>query len=280
MIPQLYLNLADESRSGYLYTVLAVAFNQTTKSATRITSLYSFVSVLTGVILGLLIRFGIPSIGGKRYRVPYLKPFILFGTLMFMVAFGILLRYRGGLGQSSYAGVIAAECVLGFAGGLFPYPTQTAIQASVRHEHLAIITGLYLATYNIGSAFGSTVSGALWSQILPRELERNLAQVTSNATIATYAYSSPFFFIVDYPVGTLERQAVITSYRHIQRMLCITGICLCIPLIAFALCLRNPRLGKEQTLPSAEKTVSETSSEAGTETEQAPRKVGFLNKLF
>jgi SIT family siderophore-iron:H+ symporter-like MFS transporter len=137
---------------------------------------------------------------------------------------------------------------------------------------------LYLALYNIGSAIGSTVSGALWTQILPGELERNLAAVTNNATVATYAYSNPLFFILDYPVGTPEREAVIVSYRHIQRMLCITGICLCIPFIVFSLCLRNPRLGKEQSLPDAEKNFSETSSEVGAE--RTPKKGGFLSKLF
>ncbi|THV73534.1 ferrioxamine B transporter [Aureobasidium pullulans] len=271
------LNFIWYMQGGFLYTVIVVAFDQSVKSATRITSLYSFVSVLTGVCLGLLIRFGIP-LPGRRYRVPYLKPFIVFGTLMFMIAFGILLRFRGGLSQSSYAGVIAAEVVLGFAGGLFPYPTQTLIQAATQHEHLALVTGLYLAIYNIGSAFGSTVSGALWSQVLPSELERNLAAVTNNATVAIYAYSNPLFFILDYPVGTPERDAVITSYRHIQRLLCITGICLCVPLIAYSLCLRNPRLGKEQSLPDAEKTISETSSEAGVQ--EVSKKSGLFNKLF
>ncbi|KAH0005585.1 MFS general substrate transporter, partial [Aureobasidium melanogenum] len=263
------LNSIWYMQGGYLYTVVVVAFDQSILSATRITSLYSFVSVLTGVALGLLVRFV------KQIR--HLKPFIVFGTLMFMVAFGILLRFRGGLSQSSYAGIIAGEVVLGFAGGLFPYPVQTLIQAATQHEHLALVTGLYLALYNIGSAIGSTISGALWTQVLPGELERNLAAVTNNATVAVYAYSNPLFFIYDYPVGTPERDAVIVSYRHIQRLLCITGICLCIPLIAFSLCLRNPRLGKEQSLPDAEKTISETSSETGGE---APRKTGFLRRLF
>jgi len=49
-------------------------------------------------------------------------------------------------------------------------------------------------------------------------------------------------------------------------------------LIAFSLCLRNPRLGKEQSLPDAEKSFSETSSEVGAE--QTPKKGGFLSKLF
>jgi hypothetical protein len=43
------------------------------------------------------------------------------------------------------------------------------------------------------------------------------------------------------------------AYQQTQRLFCITGICLSIPLIAFGLCTRNPKLGKEQSLANAEK---------------------------
>jgi MFS transporter, SIT family, siderophore-iron:H+ symporter len=49
-------------------------------------------------------------------------------------------------------------------------------------------------------------------------------------------------------VGTPIRDAIIESYQHVQRLLCITGICLCVPLIAFACVLRNPKLNEKQTL--------------------------------
>jgi SIT family siderophore-iron:H+ symporter-like MFS transporter len=45
--------------------------------------------------------------------------------------------------------------VLGIAGGLFPYPVQALVQAASKHEHVAMITALYLTTYQIGSAIGS-----------------------------------------------------------------------------------------------------------------------------
>jgi SIT family siderophore-iron:H+ symporter-like MFS transporter len=142
--------------------------------------------------------------------------------------------------------------LLGFAGGLFSYPVQVSIQAATKHEHLALVTGLYLALYNIGSAFGTTVSGAIWTQTLPAKLNKSLATVTNNATIASSAYGDPFTFVAAYPVGTPERSVVIDAYRSTQRLLCVAGICLCVLLIVFAMCLRNPRLGKEQSLPGAE----------------------------
>ena len=46
-----------------------------------------------------------------------------------------------------------------------------------------------------------------------------------------------------------------------QRLLCITGICLSVPLIAFGLCTRNPKLGKEQSLETAEQYSVRSSGE-------------------
>lgn len=244
------LNFSWYLQGDYLYTVLRVSFDETVNSATRIASLYSFVSVITGVILSLVVRF----------LTPYLKPWIVFGTIMFLVSFGILIEYRGGTGLGDYAGVVGGQCLLGFAGGLFPYPTQVIIQTATQHEHLALVTGLYLALYNIGSACGNSVAGAMWTQILPGRLETRLAGVTDNSTLAVTAFGDPIGFIAEYPVGTPERGVVIDAYRYMQRLLCICGICLCVVLIAFSLVLRNPRLGKEHSLPDAEHKQRDSAS--------------------
>lgn len=106
------------------------------------------------------------------------------------------------------------------------------------------MTSIYLASYSIGSAIGNTISGAIWNQVLPSELVRQLG----NETLAGEVYGAPFPFAVANPVGTPDRDAVIVAYQKTQRLLCITGICLTVPLIAFALCIRNPRLTKEQSL--------------------------------
>ncbi|KAL1840499.1 hypothetical protein VTJ49DRAFT_412 [Mycothermus thermophilus] len=230
------LNWAWYMQGDYLYSVLAIAFDFDTATATRVSSFYSFFSVLTGCILGYVV-----------YHVRRLKVFIVAGTCLFLVAFGLLIRYRGDADSSSRAGVIGAQVVLGIAGGMFPYPAQASLQAGLKHEHLAVMTGLYLATYNLGSAFGGAVSGAIWTQVLPGELQNRFASV-GNETLATSAYQDPFSFIVEYPVGTLERQALIDAYKHTQRLLTITGICLCVPLIGFAAVLRNPKLNDKQTL--------------------------------
>ncbi|ROT43000.1 MFS general substrate transporter [Sodiomyces alkalinus F11] len=241
-----FLNFAWYMQGNYLYTVLIVAFDMSVMTATRVTSLYSFTSVLVGFLLGFVV-----------YRVRRLKVFIVIGTCLFLVAFGLLIHYRGGVSDSARAGIIGAEVLLGVAGGMFPYPAQASLQTSLRHEHLAVMTALYLATYNVGSAFGNTVSGAFWSQLLPGTLADRLAQF-NNDTIATMTYDDPFTAVALYPVGTPEREQIIAAYQHVQRLLCITGICLSVPLVAFAICMRNPKLNDKQTL--AEESSSDDES--------------------
>ncbi|OAP62090.1 hypothetical protein AYL99_04293 [Fonsecaea erecta] len=237
------LNFAWYMQGDYLYTVLIIAFDFSVMGATRISSLYSFCSVVTGFLLGMVV-----------YKVRRLKWFIVAGTCLFMVAFGLLIHYRGSPTSAGQSGVIGAQVLLGIAGGMFPYPAQASIQAATKHEHVAVITGLYLATYNIGSALGGAISGTIWTNVLPSTLEDKLAPL-GNSTLAAATYADPFTVAYEYPVGTPVRTAIIAAYQHAQRLLCITGICVCTLLIMFAFCLRDPKLGDEQSLPEAEEDV-------------------------
>ena len=58
-----------------------------------------------------------------RY-VRRLKYFAVAGTLLFVLAFGLLYRYRGGVETHELAGLVGAEVILGVAGTsciLLPY---------------------------------------------------------------------------------------------------------------------------------------------------------------
>lgn len=116
---------------------------------------------------------------------------------------------------------------------------------------MAVLTGIYLGSFNVGSALGTCVSGAIWTQTLYKTLADKLS-FQPDDTLAKRVYGSPFEVIPSYPVGTPEREAIIYSYRHVQRILCITGICIAAPMILFAFILRNPKLSKQQSQPEAE----------------------------
>ncbi|KAL6876863.1 major facilitator superfamily domain-containing protein [Trichoderma novae-zelandiae] len=234
------LNFAWYVQGNYLYTVLIVAFDFPIESATRILSFFSFFGVVSGVAVGLVI-----------YKFRRLKHIIVMGTVLFMVALGVLIRFPGGATSSSRAGLIGGQILLGLSSGLFAYPTQASIQASASRDHVAILTGLYLSFYNVGSALGTCLSGAIWTQTLYPTLEASLA-FQPNTTLARAIYENPFHIVSQYPVGTEIRGAIIHSYESIQRLLCITGMCICLPMICFALALRNPKLSDQQVQEDAE----------------------------
>ncbi|CAG8877804.1 unnamed protein product [Penicillium nalgiovense] len=228
-------NIGYHLQANYLYTILVVAFDFDVTAATRISSLFSFVQVVVGPLLGLIV-----------FRVRRLKIFILSGTIIYMVGFGLLIRYRGSLTGNSKVGVVAGQVLLGFGSALFSWPAQASMQAHIKHEHLAVMTGTFLASYNVGSAIGNTISGAIWTQLLPSSLHHELGGI--NSLLATSAYKDPFTAIADWPMGTPERMAIVRSYQYIQHRITITGICLCVPIMAFALAVRDPKLNDEQTL--------------------------------
>ncbi|OHW93097.1 MFS sit siderophore-iron:H+ symporter [Colletotrichum incanum] len=237
------LNFAWSTQGNYLYTVLVVAFDFSIETATRILSFFSFFGVFSGVLVGVVI-----------YKIRRLKGIIVAGACIFTASFGLLILYPGGATQASQSGLIATQIIMGLAGGLFAYPTQASIQASADREHVAVVTSLYLSVFNVGSALGNCLSGALWTQLLYPSLQQNLA-FQPNTTLAQAVYNSPFSTIEHYPVGGKIRDAIIDSYRDVQRLLCIAGLCICVPMVGFAFALRNPRLSEERVQP-------ETSTEA------------------
>lgn len=224
------LNTIWYVQGNYLFTVLIVAFDFSISTATRILNFFSFFGVISGVVVGYIV-----------YRTRRLKAIIIGGTVLFSIALIILHGFPGDVSSRAKAGMISGQIIMGLASGLFAYPTQASVQASASPESVAIITGLYLSFYNVGSALGTCIAGVIWSQTLLPKLEDSLA-FQANRTLAKDMYNSPFSVIAQYPVGTAERSAIIMSYASVQRLLCVVGLALCIPMILFAFALRNPRL--------------------------------------
>lgn len=231
-----FLNFIFAIEGSFLYTVLVVAVNQTAASATRIASLSSFVSVVGGFFFGLFV---------VKFR--RLKGFIVFGCCMWMVAFGIMIHFRGNL--ASFSGFIGGQVLMGFGTSFFSYPVSVSMQSCTNHEHMAVIISLGFTVYRIGYSAGSAIAGAIWTQLLYGKLLKQIDDVA----LATAAYSSPFTFILLHPWGTPVRDQVVHAYRDIQKILMIVSLIFCIPMIAAGLFLRDNKLGDIQSEEGIEK---------------------------
>ncbi|KAH3686597.1 hypothetical protein WICPIJ_002441 [Wickerhamomyces pijperi] len=214
--------------ADYMYTVLIIAMNQSYASANRISTLYSFVSCVWAPFFALIVYFT------KR-----LKVFIFTGVCLWMLACGLFFHFRSG--EYSKPGVIAAYVCWGIGSGMFTYPVAVSVQASTSHEHLATVTALCYVLYRVGSAVGNSVSGAIWTQILPTQLIKHMG----NETLAAEAYASPYTFILTHTWGTPIREDMVRAYQYVQKLETLVALVFCSLLIFFSLFLRDNELTNE-----------------------------------
>ncbi|KLT44826.1 siderochrome-iron uptake transporter [Cutaneotrichosporon oleaginosum] len=243
----LLVTITGAQQSTYLYFLLIVAFGQSVEAATRISKLANFSMVISGLILGL-----------AMHRFRHTKPFTIFGAGMYVLAFGLLYRFRGGHSSSELGGLIGAEIVLGIGMGVAQNSAQCALQAVCKHEHVAIISAMFFCCFQIGSGIGSAITGAIWTNLMPKTLLTNLSAVMPAATAATTAksvYGNPLKFVAQYQPGTPERAAVDESYRQLMRLLCISGLCFASLLFIAALCVDNPILTDKRSIDDKEDFV-------------------------
>ncbi|UPL01814.1 hypothetical protein LCI18_012748 [Fusarium solani-melongenae] len=146
----IFMSFSWCTQPDFLYTVLIVGFNFSIADSTRIASVYSFCAIVGGLSLGLVIK-----------KVRRLKPFIVGGISLWLIAYGLLFHYRGGTDTSAKAGVVAGQVLPGLTSGFFSYPNMAAAQALTKHENIAVITSIMLTMNNVGVALGNAVSGAI-----------------------------------------------------------------------------------------------------------------------
>ncbi|CAR21798.1 ARN family MFS transporter [Lachancea thermotolerans CBS 6340] len=214
--------------AGYLYTILLVAGNESSLSATRITSLYSFVAAVFSPVVGIFVA-----------RFSRLKPFAVFGCSLYFVTMALFYHFRGGTDTGK--GVIGAMVVWGITSCFFNYPINISMQTVTSHENMATVTAFGLTIFRIGGAVGAAVSGAIWTQSLyPR-----LLKALGDPTLALEAYNMPLSFMLKHEWGTPARDAMIEAYRYVQKYEVLVGLIFVAPMFLLTFFLRDPPLTED-----------------------------------
>lgn len=208
--------------ADYLYPVLIVSINESSKSASRITWLPTFIAVALSPFISVLVA------RTRRLKLP-----VVLGCALWMVSLGMFYHYRGG--AVSHAGIIGASVVMGVGSALYCYLLTVALQAMTSHSRMAVITGAYYTVAKVGSAVGASVSGAVWTQ----SMYHQLAQHLGNESLAAAAYGSPYTFVAEYVWGTPERDAAVRAYEYVQRILMIIALVFSVPLLLSVLFMRD-----------------------------------------
>ncbi|KAL2285060.1 hypothetical protein FJTKL_08580 [Diaporthe vaccinii] len=145
---------------------------------------------------------------------------MLSGIPLIALGTGLLTHFRV---PGAYVGYLAMCQILnGAAGGILAMTSHIAIFSTVLHQEIAVVYAIYGLFGSIGSAIGFTISGAIWTNVLPQKLEEFLPEGSKNLTSSIYGSLT---MQPSYPMGSLIRDAIIEAYSDVQRKMVIAGGC-------------------------------------------------------
>ncbi|GAA6003384.1 hypothetical protein JCM10207_000308 [Rhodosporidiobolus poonsookiae] len=220
---------------SYFYTYMLVTVNETTMSATRINLAAAFAGTWTTAVVGI----------GARY-IRYIKPIVVFGFALDVLALGLYVRYRdANASQGNLAGV---QVLRGIAGGMIGFPLQASIQSVAKREHIGAVTAMQLLMHSMAAAIGSAIGGGIWSNLVPAKLNNYIADPAT----AAKAYANPLALISKFAPGTPVRDGLARAHGETQRVLAITACCVAAVGFLVSFALKSVRLTDDVTLKEIE----------------------------
>ncbi|KAK6501505.1 hypothetical protein TWF481_009343 [Arthrobotrys musiformis] len=223
LIAVFYFMAFYQSVFPYFYSYLVVANEQSVVSAGRIVLTFSFTSTVSSIIISFLIKW-----------TGHYKYFVCAGGLIYILGFGLMLRYR--VEGSSRAQIVINQVLVGLGGGFLNVPAQLGVQSVVPHQDVAAATALFLTAISVGQAIGSAICGAIWTNnILPKLNEYLPDDVKANATDI---YSN-FVLASSYPPGSPARLAINRSYQETMRLMLIGALVSAVPIVFLTFFMEN-----------------------------------------
>lgn len=161
-------------------------------------------------------------------------PFVTLGTVL-------LVHFRKPSTELGY--LVMCQLFNGFGTGIWAICGQLAVMSSVNHQEIAVAMAIWSMFGSIGSSVGFAIAGGIWTNVFPGTLLKKLP--ADQKDMASLVYGS-----IDeqkaFPMGSPIREATISAYAHVQRLMVIAGSCF-IPLLLVCLLMwRNIDLNKRQ----------------------------------
>jgi len=222
----------------YLSSFLQVVYDLSIADAGYVTQTYNIGSCFFSIIVGLLI----PATGRFKWLALCAVPIQILGT-------GLMIYFRQPDKPLGY--VIMCQVFIAFSGGTIVVTQQIAIMAAVGPENVAVALALQALFTAIGGSIGLSISGAIWTNTLQRELARYLPANLQGQLADIYADLATQ---LSYPVGSAGRTAIIQAYGETQRLMCIASTAVLVVML-FAVFLWRDIPVKDFRAPKGAKIV-------------------------
>jgi hypothetical protein len=207
---------------------LQLVFDLSIARAGYIVNIYSLVSCAWAVAISITFK----------YTDTYRWAGFVFIPIQILMA-GLLIHFRQP--GTHIALLVMVEVLNGMGGAVLFQIENAAVMASVPHEHIATGLALLSMLTSVGGAVGQSVSGAIWTNIVPKKLVEYLPDDKKRLAPAIYADLGKQ---LSYPLGSPEREAMIRAASEAQMIMLIVGTCALVPCLAWMALLKNLRLSE------------------------------------
>ncbi|KEF55139.1 uncharacterized protein A1O9_08792 [Exophiala aquamarina CBS 119918] len=213
----------------YFLSMLVLVWQQSITHSTYILNIHAVGATLSGLFVGIAVLLGM--------RLKYLAGFIAI-PLLFL---GAGLLYRFCLPWTSMGTLIMTQILLAGGMGSLIITVQLTVMAVAGQEQIPALIATETLMADIGAAFGSAVSGAIWADVLPRKLAEFLPP--EDVHLVPEIFGS-LFVQLSYAPGSVIRDAINMAYSASLRYMLITALCLYAGCAFCVLCWKNVELGK------------------------------------
>lgn len=214
--------------NAYFYSYILVVHRQPIDHAGYIVNSFSLASSTFSPLVALVIS----KTGNFKWTAYSGVPIVILGT-------ALLIPFRV---PSTSPGVLAlTQVIVGLGTGIFATCAQLAVMVPVTHQEIAAVNALWGLFGSFGASIGSAIAGAMWNNLIPRELYNRLPEASkANATLIFGDIEMQLAFLD----GTPERDAIVGAYAYVMRNMVIVGVALVPLCLASIFIWRNVNVRK------------------------------------
>ncbi|KAF4968302.1 hypothetical protein FSARC_4247 [Fusarium sarcochroum] len=193
----------------YYGSYLQVVHFESITTSGYVLNSFSLMAAFVGPFVGIAVRY----FGHFKWPSFVGVPFLVLGT-------ALLIHFRHP--ETAVNWLVMCQLFNGIYSGIWSLTARIAIMASVKHQDVAVALAIWSMFGGIGSSIGQTIAGAIWTNMLPRELAKRLPESAQNMTATIYG---DITVQMSYPAGSAERDAIIGAYDYVQQKMVIAGAC-------------------------------------------------------
>ncbi|KAL2151149.1 hypothetical protein VTH82DRAFT_6247 [Thermothelomyces myriococcoides] len=143
------------------------------------------------------------------------------GSCFWSLVVGVLVRITGRFKWLAlYFGLPVTILGVGLMAYFRQPDVNMAAMAAATHQYITVVLAVEAMFSSVGGAIGSTVAGAIWNGVFPKELAKHLPpESQGNLTAIVGSLDKQ----LSYPIGSPTRTAIQRAYGDAQRIMIIAS---------------------------------------------------------